>query len=256
MTKNASTSDPETIRTALEEARNSEDGRIDPRMISVLETAISEVWRKVQAEPDTYVLTRAEFALFNFFLIRYRGPVAQRAVERYWNNFNRQPPEIIYQNGAIWLIRGLTILLCPTVSYFPFQNVTLICPEIEWRISKLQPCSRDTHASLHTGTRGYDQRQKRVTNWPGTCSTEVCHGVSERGSRSNTLKLRFVRYSLTNTIAQMSFVGGEVSFRCVSPSIPRYTEVTLYPVAKVRFGHGGMYEDSCVVTCRAYDEGF
>ncbi|EEH46215.2 uncharacterized protein PADG_02365 [Paracoccidioides brasiliensis Pb18] len=94
MTKNASTPNPETIRTALEEARNSEDGRIDPRMISVLETAISEVWRKVQAEPDTYVLTRAEFALFNFFLIRYRGPVAQRAVERYWNNFNRQPLEI------------------------------------------------------------------------------------------------------------------------------------------------------------------
>ncbi|EEH16517.2 hypothetical protein PABG_06604 [Paracoccidioides brasiliensis Pb03] len=193
MTKNASTPDPETIRTALEEARNSEDGRIDPRMISVLETAISEVWRKVQAEPDTYVLTRAEFALFNFFLIRYRGPVAQRAVERYWNNFNRQPLEI---------------------------------------------------------------RQNGVINRPEICSTEVCHGVSERGSRSNTLKLRFVRYSLTNTIAQMSFVVGEVSFRCVSPSIPRYTEVPLCPVARVRFGHGGMNKDSCVVTCRAYDEGF
>ncbi|EER37689.1 conserved hypothetical protein [Histoplasma capsulatum H143] len=93
MANNASIPDPETIRVALEEARNSEDGSIDPRMTSILETAIGEVWRKVQADPDTYILTRDEFALFNYFLDRFRGPVAQRAVERYWNNCNRHPSE-------------------------------------------------------------------------------------------------------------------------------------------------------------------
>ncbi|PGH03840.1 hypothetical protein GX51_03828 [Blastomyces parvus] len=93
MTSNASIPDPETIRVALEEARNSEDGRIDARMTSILELAIGEVWRKVQAEPDTYILTRDEFALFNYFLDRFRGPVAQRAVERYWNNCDEHRSE-------------------------------------------------------------------------------------------------------------------------------------------------------------------
>ncbi|KLJ07709.1 hypothetical protein EMPG_16820 [Blastomyces silverae] len=93
MTNNTSIPDPETIRVALEEARNSEDGRIDPGMTSILELAIGEVWRKVQAEPDTYILTRDEFALFNYFLDRFRGPVAQRAVERYWNSCNEPRSE-------------------------------------------------------------------------------------------------------------------------------------------------------------------
>ncbi|KAK2747582.1 hypothetical protein FQN55_004936 [Onygenales sp. PD_40] len=76
----------ELVQEALDAARNAEDGQIDPRWRSILETAITEVWRKVQAQPDAYILTKEEFGLFNFFLDRFRGPIAQRAVERYWNN--------------------------------------------------------------------------------------------------------------------------------------------------------------------------
>ncbi|OAX81389.1 hypothetical protein ACJ72_04269 [Emergomyces africanus] len=98
MANNSSIPDPETIRVALEEARNSEDGRIDSRITTILEAAIGELWRKVQVQPDSYILTRDEFALFNYFLDRFRGPVAQRAVERYWNSCNGQPSDDICRN--------------------------------------------------------------------------------------------------------------------------------------------------------------
>ncbi|EER28191.1 hypothetical protein D8B26_006867 [Coccidioides posadasii str. Silveira] len=85
----------EAVRRALESARNSEDGQIDPRVSAILETAIGELWRKLQSQPDTYVLSRDEFALFNYFRDRFRdSPIAQRAVERFWNNFRGAPSDI------------------------------------------------------------------------------------------------------------------------------------------------------------------
>ncbi|KAJ5112103.1 hypothetical protein N7532_000148 [Penicillium argentinense] len=81
--------DPASIRQALERARNCEDGSVDAQTTALLEAAITELWNRIQAEPDTYVLSRDEFALFNYFLERYRGtPVAQRAVARFWNNYH------------------------------------------------------------------------------------------------------------------------------------------------------------------------
>lgn len=80
------------IRQALERARNCEDGTVDPQTTAVLEAAITELWTRIQADPDSYVLSRDEFALFNYFLERYRGSaVAQRAVARFWNNYHGSP---------------------------------------------------------------------------------------------------------------------------------------------------------------------
>ncbi|EEP80863.1 conserved hypothetical protein [Uncinocarpus reesii 1704] len=77
----------EAVRRALEAARNNQDGQIDPRVSAILETAIGELWRKIQSQPDSYILTDNEFALFNYFQDRFReSAVAQRAVARYWNN--------------------------------------------------------------------------------------------------------------------------------------------------------------------------
>jgi hypothetical protein len=86
MANNRSTPDAESVRRALESARNSEDGRVNPEASTLLEVAIEELWRKIQARPDTYVLTRDEFSLFNYFLReRFRdSPIARSAVERYW----------------------------------------------------------------------------------------------------------------------------------------------------------------------------
>lgn len=81
--------DHAVIRQALEQARNCEDGTIDAQTTTVLEAAIAELWRRIQTEPDSYVLSPDEFALFNYFLLRYRrSSVAQRAVARFWNNYH------------------------------------------------------------------------------------------------------------------------------------------------------------------------
>ncbi|KAJ5086304.1 hypothetical protein NUU61_007611 [Penicillium alfredii] len=91
MSHSASTS-PAGVRQALERARNCEDGSVDSHTTAVLETAITELWTRIQAQPDSYVLSRDEFALFNYFLGRFRGsPIAQRAVARYWNNCQGSP---------------------------------------------------------------------------------------------------------------------------------------------------------------------
>lgn len=88
MSSSASSIDHSGVRQALERARNCEDGQVDSQTSDILEAAIGELWRNIQAQPDTYVLDRDEFALFNFFRDRFRGsPVAQRAVERFWNNY-------------------------------------------------------------------------------------------------------------------------------------------------------------------------
>ncbi|KAI1925324.1 hypothetical protein LOZ58_003489 [Ophidiomyces ophidiicola] len=95
MANSAAMPNNEAVRRALESARSSEDGQIDPRVSAILEIAIGELWRKVQTQPDTYVLSRDEFALFNYFRDRFRdSSIAQRAVERFWNNFRGTPFDI------------------------------------------------------------------------------------------------------------------------------------------------------------------
>lgn len=75
------------FRQALERARSSEDGHVDPETRDTLETAIRELWRRIERDPSGYVLTRDEFALFNYFRDRYRdSTLAQNAVARFWNS--------------------------------------------------------------------------------------------------------------------------------------------------------------------------
>lgn len=77
------------IRQAPERARNCENGTVDAQTTTVLETAIAELWRQIQTETDSCVLSPDEFAVFNYFLLRYRrSSLAQRAVARFWNNYD------------------------------------------------------------------------------------------------------------------------------------------------------------------------
>lgn len=94
MANNPDRPDDEEIRRALEAARNSEDGQLDPRVSLILEAAISDLWRRVQLQPDTYVPSGTEFSVYNYFQIRFRdSPVAQAMVTRYWNNYRRPSSE-------------------------------------------------------------------------------------------------------------------------------------------------------------------
>ena len=95
MANNSSTSaDDSRVRHALETVRNN-DGHADPELLAILEAAIQEVFRKINLQPDTYILSRDQFALFNYS--RHRFPdaaIGQRAVERFWNNFHGNASEL------------------------------------------------------------------------------------------------------------------------------------------------------------------
>ncbi|PVH84473.1 hypothetical protein DL98DRAFT_453307 [Cadophora sp. DSE1049] len=53
-----------TVAQALEVARDTPEGSQDPTVVSILESALTEIWRKIEAQPATYVMTRDEFAAF------------------------------------------------------------------------------------------------------------------------------------------------------------------------------------------------
>ncbi|CAM1500894.1 Fc.00g100560.m01.CDS01 [Cosmosporella sp. VM-42] len=77
-----------SVAQALEIARESPDGASDPTISKILESALSQIWGKVQAQPDAYIMTRDEFAVFNFFQHRFTGDkTAVSARKRYWDNF-------------------------------------------------------------------------------------------------------------------------------------------------------------------------
>ncbi|PKX94491.1 uncharacterized protein P174DRAFT_441783 [Aspergillus novofumigatus IBT 16806] len=88
MANSATPADRSNVRQALERARNCEPDAVDRNTSAILETAIANLWQRIQDAPDSYVLNGDEFALFNYFRVRYRGNrIAQLAVERFWNNY-------------------------------------------------------------------------------------------------------------------------------------------------------------------------
>ncbi|KAK4990003.1 hypothetical protein LTR66_006912 [Elasticomyces elasticus] len=81
-----------TIQRALDVARNTE-GDLDPFVSEFLELAVQQIWSQVQAQPDSYILTKDEFAVFNYHVRRFEGSdIAQRAIARFW--INHQEPEV------------------------------------------------------------------------------------------------------------------------------------------------------------------
>jgi hypothetical protein len=77
----------DTVAQALEIARESPDGASDPTISAILENALSQIWARVQAQPNSYVMTRNEFAVFNFFQHLFEGDKdAIAARKRYWDS--------------------------------------------------------------------------------------------------------------------------------------------------------------------------
>lgn len=74
-----------TYQRAIDIARNTE-GDLDPSVTSYLEDAIAEITNRLNSQPDTYVLSKDEFAVFNYYRQRFSGDVAERAVDRYWRS--------------------------------------------------------------------------------------------------------------------------------------------------------------------------
>lgn len=80
-------SDNNEVAQALEIARESPDGAKDPVISNILETALAQIWAKVTTQPNSYVMSRDEFAVFNYFQHRFEGnKMAIAARKRYWDN--------------------------------------------------------------------------------------------------------------------------------------------------------------------------
>ena len=62
-----------SVAQALEIARDSPEGAQDPAVARILETALADIWGKIQGQPTSYVMTRDEFAVFNYFQERFEG---------------------------------------------------------------------------------------------------------------------------------------------------------------------------------------
>lgn len=78
--------DPNTVAEALEIARDSYDGARDPIVSGILESALSQVWERVMSNPEGYVMTTGEFAVFNFYQHRFMGnKIAIAARARFWD---------------------------------------------------------------------------------------------------------------------------------------------------------------------------
>ncbi|KAF2864071.1 hypothetical protein K470DRAFT_254401 [Piedraia hortae CBS 480.64] len=77
---------PLTYQRALDIARNTEDD-LDKYVLDYLEKALVDIWQRIQDSPHEYVLTRDEFAIFNFFRPRFaNSSEAELAVCRYWDH--------------------------------------------------------------------------------------------------------------------------------------------------------------------------
>ena len=75
-----------TYQRALDLARNVE-GDLDPNVTQYLEKALDDIWANINGQPETYVLSKDEFAVFNFYAQSFEGePLAQQAIDRYWRN--------------------------------------------------------------------------------------------------------------------------------------------------------------------------
>lgn len=79
--------DPNKVAEALEAARDSPDAARDPVVSGILESALSQIWERVLASPDSYTMSTGEFAVFNFYQHRFLGnKIAVAARRRYWDN--------------------------------------------------------------------------------------------------------------------------------------------------------------------------
>lgn len=76
---------------AIDIARNTE-GDLDPTVSAYLETALSDIWGRISMEPENYIMSKDEFAVFNFYRGRFEeNEVAEAAVARYWAHTYEAP---------------------------------------------------------------------------------------------------------------------------------------------------------------------
>lgn len=75
-----------SLGQAVKQARNSEGG-VDQRLARYLEQKLTEVYGRLQARPDTYILPPDEFALISYYGSRFgSSELIRSAIRRFWDN--------------------------------------------------------------------------------------------------------------------------------------------------------------------------
>ncbi|CCU78407.1 peptide-N4-(N-acetyl-beta-glucosaminyl)asparagineamidase A, partial [Blumeria hordei DH14] len=75
-----------SVSEALERARNCAECAQDNAVVDFLESALHTIWAKIQSQPNSYVMSRDEFAIFNYFQSRFQGQqIAIDARKRFWD---------------------------------------------------------------------------------------------------------------------------------------------------------------------------
>ena len=59
--------DTESVSLELEMTRESLDAAVDPKIRNILEQAVTQIWVTIQLYPNSYVMTRDDFSVFNYF---------------------------------------------------------------------------------------------------------------------------------------------------------------------------------------------
>ena len=84
-----------SIAGALELARNNEEGPVPASASIVLERSMVEIWRRIQAHPSTYLLTKDEFSVLNYHWDLYKDSfLAQQAIARFWRHFRGDAAQV------------------------------------------------------------------------------------------------------------------------------------------------------------------
>ncbi|KAF2127432.1 hypothetical protein P153DRAFT_67372 [Dothidotthia symphoricarpi CBS 119687] len=75
-----------SLAQAVYIAQNS-DGGIDQQLARFLEKRLAQVWSKLNAQPNSYMLPSDEFALINYYRQRFGdSEVLKSATKRFWDN--------------------------------------------------------------------------------------------------------------------------------------------------------------------------
>lgn len=75
-----------TLAQAVHLAQNSPSG-VDQRLAAHLDRKVNEVYAKIKAQPNSYVLPSDEFALINYYRSRFGdSDLIKSATKRFWDN--------------------------------------------------------------------------------------------------------------------------------------------------------------------------
>ena len=78
------------VQRAITIAQNATDDNLDSEIREILQVTFHGICRRIQAAPNSYILTDLQARVFNYHQAQWRdNDLARRAMARYWSNTSR-----------------------------------------------------------------------------------------------------------------------------------------------------------------------